>query len=212
MLPATPSQRRRLTPYPCGVATRERAICPWGCGRDVAVSGGFPMPHNKSIFSSEKCRPPAEWGLPAPPVAPAPEPVPEPPQRMGNCIEYPECGMPAGRGHPKSGWVHVKVAGKWSGGVWFCSTQCTVDALSDPDAEPHPPAQTTATALAALNRLAGVHLSVMTATPVRVQRALDAAFARLVEEVAATARWDARDRPTTVDLLAELGADIEETA
>lgn len=90
-----------------------------------------------------------------------------------------KCGAPAGRGHPQVGWLMLHQAtgryGKPRVDLWFCGARCLSYALTGdvdayPEAEPLVAGQQlsefAAQAIAELNRMAGTHLTVMTATPV----------------------------------------------
>lgn len=149
-------------------------------------------------------------GVLVPQSAPSPEPTSKDPEPLP--CEHVACGRPqSGPGHPRRGWVKVHWSQTGEDDIWFCSNRCAGAALTSAATPTEPVApQPYHKALAALNAMAGTHLTVMTATPARVAQALEIATMDLCRETGTRAREDARDRPTTVSLLAELGEPANE--
>lgn len=121
--------------------------------------------------------------------------------------EFERCGELRGKGRPPRGWYAVRRSGfnlvgvhDDSGWCWYCSIPCMVRSLGVTVVDPAEPPQGR---LDDLNRLAGTSLTIMDATPHRVQSALARAFERVIHEVAVQKRRDARGRPTQAVLLAE---------
>jgi hypothetical protein len=137
------------------------------------------------------------------------------PDAKPGCGEYREK-----HGPPPKGWVQVKPSRGEP--LWYCGPACAGRALGvatstspvhvrisdaesdDEDASP-PPA--IAELLRTLSRVSGQPITVMSATPARVEHALVVLVDRLMEWVDAQAVQDAKGRPTTAALLAEVAGD-----
>lgn len=111
-----------------------------------------------------------------------------------------------------TGWVTVKVSATGAKPVHFCGPDHAQVALyylatRSRASEPEQPAGVPEV-LVTLNRLAGTHLTVMSATPTRVRRAIERAVASVLRELDAwQARQEAR-RPGVRELLGEAEAGV----
>lgn len=132
---------------------------------------------------------------------------------MNTCGD-PRCGRPQeGPGHPRSGWIRLHVAGSPDKDTWWCSRRCIGAGTMTWATRVYVEAPPAETRLEDLNRLAGgERLTLMTATPERVRRQLERAFAKVMAEVEEQARRDRRGRPTTEVLLAEAAGERIDTA
>lgn len=135
-----------------------------------------------------------------------------------NLCGQPKCGQPQhGAGRPKDGWLNLRRTGDKDAphGLWFCGEACLIYALTSGEVTAvatQPAITSMPDGLAALNRLAGTHLSVMTATPDRVSRALHHAFDRIVTGVRVEHARATHGRPSAEVLLAEAVGEKIETA